>query len=97
MSPYKRAEEANHIVSKPKFAVGQFVDFERNTVSMPRARGPYEVTRVLPVDEGNSPMYRIKSKIEPFERAANEYDLVLVGLPPPAPAAAALWPARRRT
>jgi hypothetical protein len=80
-------------VSSHKFAIGQFVDFEGNTTSMSRARGPYEVVRVLPVDETNSPTYRVKSKAEPFERTAKEHDLVPVGLPPPAGAAAAI---RRR-
>ena len=91
------SRRGDQIVSSPKFAIGQIVDFERNATSMSRARGPYEVTRVLPVDAANSPMYRIKSKVEPFERAASEHDLVPVSLPPPARAPAALWPVRRRT
>ena len=38
--------------------------------------GPYEVVSVLPVDERDSPTYRVKSKAEPFARAAKESDLV---------------------
>jgi len=85
-------------VNSPKFAIGQFVDFERNNTSMSRGRGPYEVTRVLPADGANSPMYRLKSRAEPFERVASEYDLFPVDGPPPVRAAAAVWwPMRRRT
>ena len=84
-------------MNSPKFAIGQFVDFDRNTTSMSRARGPYEVTRVLPADGANSPMYRVKSKVEPFERVASEHDLFPVDGPLPVRAAAAMWPMRRRT
>ncbi len=74
-----------------KFAIGQAVDFDRKLPSMSRPTGPYEVVSVLPVDEANSPTYRVKSKAEPFARAAKEADLVAVGLPPSKQAAAALW------
>ena len=66
-------------MSGPRFAIGQSVAFER-TASTARANGPYEVVRVLPADGANSRTYRIKSKVEPFERTANEYDLVAVGV-----------------
>ena len=36
----------------------------------------------MPADEGNSPTYRVKSKTEPFSRAAREIDLVGIGLTP---------------
>ena len=84
-------------MSNPKFAIGQFVDFDRNTRLTSKATGPYEVTRVLPVDGANSPIYHVKSKVEPFERAASERDLVPAGVQPPARAVAMLWPGRRRT
>jgi hypothetical protein len=74
-----------------KFVVGQAVDFVRRLPSMSRPSGPYEVVSVLPVDEANSPTYRVKSKAEPFARAARETDLVAVGLPPSQQTAAALW------
>lgn len=81
-------------MSGPKFAIGQLVDFERTTLTS-RARGPYEVMRVLPGDESNSRTYRIKSKVEPFERVAREYDLVAVGAPPSVRHAAPWLPAAR--
>jgi hypothetical protein len=59
---------------------------------MSRPSGPYEVVGVLPVDEANSPTYRVKSKAEPFARAAREIELVAVGLAPSEQAGAALWP-----
>jgi hypothetical protein len=59
---------------------------------MSRPNGPYEVVRVLPVDEAISPTYRVKSKAEPFARTAREIDLVAIGLAPSERAAAALWP-----
>jgi hypothetical protein len=75
-----------------KFAIGQAVDFNRRLASMSKPSGPYEVVGVLPADEGNSPTYRVKSKTEPFSRAAREIDLVGIGLTASEQAAAALWP-----
>jgi hypothetical protein len=61
-----------------KFAVGQIVDFDRKLLPSPRPTGPYEVTRVLPAEDARSQTYRIKSKAEPFERSAKEYEIVAV-------------------
>jgi len=61
-----------------KFAVGQIVDFDRKLSPSPRPTGPYEVTRVLPAEDASSQSYRIKSKAEPFERSAKEYEIVAV-------------------
>ena len=61
-----------------KFVIGQAVDFNSKRPWM--SGGPYEVVSVLPVDERDSPTYRVKSKAEPFARAAKETDLVAVGL-----------------
>ena len=61
-----------------KFDVGQIVDFDRKLASLPRPTGPYEVTRVLPAEDARSQTYRIKSKAEPFERSAKEYEIVAV-------------------
>jgi hypothetical protein len=74
-----------------KFVIGQAVDFDRRLTSMSRPSGPYEVVSVLPVDEGNSPTYRVKSKAEPFARAAKEADLIAVGLAPSKQTPATLW------
>jgi hypothetical protein len=71
-----------------KFVIGQAVDFNSKLPWM--SGGPYEVVSVLPVDERDSPTYRVKSKAEPFARAAKETDLVAVGLPP-SKQTAALW------
>jgi hypothetical protein len=64
-----------------KFAVGQVVDFDRKLSPPPRSMGPYEVTRVLPSEDARSQTYRIKSKAEPFERSAKEYEIVAVSSP----------------
>jgi hypothetical protein len=61
-----------------KFAVGQFVDYDRKLTPSPRPAGPYEVTRVLPAENAETQTYRIKSKAEPFERSAKEYEIVAV-------------------
>jgi hypothetical protein len=79
-------------MTRHKFAIGQAVDFDRMLPAMSRPSGPYEVVGVLPVDEANSPTYRVKSKAEPFARTAREIDLVAVRLAPSEQAAAALWP-----
>ncbi len=63
-----------------KFVIGQAVDFTKKLPWM--SGGPYEVVSVLPLDEGDSPTYRVKSKAEPFARAAKETDLVAIGLAP---------------
>jgi hypothetical protein len=63
-----------------KFAIGQMVEFGVKSPSILRPEGPYEVVSVLPVDDANSPTYRVKSEAEPFARVAKEFDLVAVGL-----------------
>jgi hypothetical protein len=72
-----------------KFVIGQAVDFNRKLPWM--SGGPYEVVSVLPLDEGDFPTYRVKSKAEPFARAAKETDLVAVGLPPSKQPAPVRW------
>ena len=74
-----------------KFMIGQAVDFDTSVRSMSKLGGPYEVVGVLPVDEANFPTYRVKSKAEPFARAARETDLVAVGSPPGQRKEAAVW------
>jgi hypothetical protein len=36
------------------------------------------VTRVLPAENAETQTYRIKSKSEPFERSAKEYEIIAV-------------------
>jgi hypothetical protein len=72
-----------------KFAIGQAVDF--NSKLPWTSGGPYEVVSVLPADERDSPTYRVKSKAEPFARAAAENDLVAVGSAPSKEPAPARW------
>jgi hypothetical protein len=86
------SQRGAQIMTRHKFAIGQAVDFNRRLPAMSRPSGPYEVIGVLPVDEANSPTYRVKSKAEPFVRTAREIDLVAVGSAPCEQAAAALWP-----
>ncbi len=66
-------------MTRHKFAIGQLVDFDRRITAMPKPNGPYEVVRVLPAEDVRSQTYRIKSRTEPFERSANEYEIVAVG------------------
>jgi hypothetical protein len=65
-------------MSAHKFAIGQFVEFDRKLAPTPKPAGPYEVTRVLPAENAETQTYRIKSKAEPFERSAKEYEIVAV-------------------
>ena len=68
-----------------KFAIGQLVDFDTKfvldtrIVPTPRTKGPYEVLRVLPAEDLKPQVYRIKSQAEPFERNADEYEIVDYG------------------
>jgi hypothetical protein len=69
-----------------KFAIGQLVDFDarfgvdsKRLAPWPKTQGPYEVLRVLPSDDMKPRVYRIKSRAEPFERNAAEYEIVAVG------------------
>ena len=65
-------------MTRHKFAIGQIVDFDTRVTPLPRPSGPYEVTRVLPAEDVRSRTYRIKSKAEPFERSAKEYEIIAV-------------------
>jgi hypothetical protein len=72
-----------------KFVVGQAVDFNKKHPWM--SGGGYEVVSVLPVDEDDSPTYRVKSQAEPFARAAKEADLIASGSPPAGKPAPVRW------
>ena len=57
-----------------KFAVGATVHYEGGALAA-AARGVYKVTRLLPVEQDNKILYRIKSQAETFERTAEEHQL----------------------
>ena len=58
-------------VTGHKFKVGQLVNFlNRDATS-----GVYEVTQVLPAEEGGAFQYRIKNVNEPHERMVREHEL----------------------
>jgi hypothetical protein len=65
-------------MTQHKYAIGQIVDFDTRVTRLPIPSGPFEVTRVLPAEDVRSQTYRIKSKAEPFERSAKEYEIVAV-------------------
>ena len=57
-------------MSGHKFKIGQLVNYHGRE----RAPGVYQITQLLP-PEGATFQYRIKSRKEPHERAAKEYEL----------------------
>ena len=59
-----------------KFAIGQLVDFDTRNSPARKPTGPYEIVRILPLEDGSFRTYRIKSVAEPFERIAKEYEIV---------------------
>lgn len=61
-------------LAKPKFKIGQSVDFNPTRTSVPASIREYKILRALPRDQGEQ-QYRIKSIAEVFERIANESDL----------------------
>jgi hypothetical protein len=61
-----------------KFTVGQLVEFEKSATPAMKPTGPFEVLRVQPADDVRLRAYRIKSKAEPFERSAREYEIVAI-------------------
>lgn len=68
-------------MTRHKFEIGQIVDFDSKITPATRPAGPFEVVRVLPAENAQSRTYRIKSKSEPFERSAKEYEIVAVDKP----------------
>jgi len=58
-----------------KYKVGQLVEFSPSGwLGVPTSGRQYEVVRLLPVEAGQF-LYRIKSKVEAFERTAKESEL----------------------
>jgi hypothetical protein len=66
-------------MAESKFTIGQLVDFDPKAAAAWKPVGPYEVVRVQPADDPRLRAYRIKSKAEPFERSAKEYEIIAVG------------------
>jgi hypothetical protein len=65
-------------MAQQKFAVGQLVDFDNRNSPARKPTGPYEIVRLLPLEDGGWQSYRIKSTAEPFERIAKEYEIVAI-------------------
>jgi hypothetical protein len=65
-------------MAEQKFAIGQLVDFDTRNSPARKPTGPYEIVRILPLEDGSFRSYRIKSMAEPFERIAKEYEIVAV-------------------
>jgi hypothetical protein len=63
-------------VTPYKFKIGQLVDF--GTKGFANHSGPYEILRILPAENAQGRAYRIKSRVEPFERVAAEHEIVAV-------------------
>lgn len=57
-----------------KFTAGQSVRFSPHRYEDGSARGLYTVVRLLP-EEGNTPQYRIKAKVDGRERVVREDQL----------------------
>jgi hypothetical protein len=57
-----------------KFATGQDVRYSPHRHEDSSARGVYTIVRLLP-EEGNTPQYRIRAKIDGRERVALENQL----------------------
>jgi len=58
-----------------KFATGQNVRFSPHRHEDSSARGVYTIVRLLP-EEGSTPQYRIKAKLDGRERVVREDQLV---------------------
>jgi hypothetical protein len=59
-----------------KYSIGQLVYFEgafRNNAT----RSQYKIVRLVPVENDNRVIYRIKSPTEAFERTAEEHQLTV--------------------
>jgi len=59
-----------------KYSIGQLVYFEA-AFQHNAARGQYKIVRLVPVEQNNRVIYRIKSPTEAFERTAEEHQLTI--------------------
>ena len=57
-----------------KFSIGQSVYFE-GAAQYNAARGEYKIVRLVPIENDNKVVYRIKNPVEAFERTAEEHQL----------------------
>ena len=57
-----------------KYSIGQLVYFE-GAFQFNAARGQYKIVRLVPIEQDNRVIYRIKSPTEAFERTAEEHQL----------------------
>ena len=64
-------------MAQHKFKLGQSVQYVPDKLQAGAASGQYKVTRLLPAS-GRDHQYRIKSPSEPYERIAQESQLILV-------------------
>ena len=65
-------------MAQQKFAIGQLVDFDIRNSPGRKPTGPYEIVRILPLEDGSFRSYRVKSVAEPFERIAREYEIIAI-------------------
>jgi hypothetical protein len=59
-----------------KYSIGQLVYFD-GAVKIHAAHGQYKIVRLVPIEQNNKVIYRIKTPAEAFERTAEEYQLTL--------------------
>jgi len=57
-----------------KYSIGQLVYFE-GAMQYDAARGQYKIVRLVPIENDNKVVYRIKNPVEAFERTAEEHQL----------------------
>ena len=59
-----------------KYSIGQLVYFD-GAVKIHAAHGQYKIVRLVPIEQNNKVIYRIKTPAEAFECTAEEYQLTL--------------------
>ena len=57
-----------------KYSIGQLVYFD-GAVKIHAAHGQYKIVRLVPIENDNKVVYRIKNPVEAFERTAEEHQL----------------------
>jgi hypothetical protein len=59
-----------------KYSIGQMVYFD-GAVKNHAAHGQYKIVHLVPIEQNNKVIYRIKAPAEAFQRTAEEYQLTL--------------------